>query len=103
MSRKSGPVGLQSWRTTFKTPIGWYDPGSGIPYLSTDNRAIAQMAARHLIAHACELLARPELTVKQVARRSGFRTVQYLSAVFREAAGQKPSDYRREKRRGLWF
>ena len=28
---------------------GWYDPKSGIPYLGTDNRAIAQMAARHLI------------------------------------------------------
>jgi LacI family transcriptional regulator len=66
-------------------------------------RSIHAEIRRVQIAHACELLARPELMVKQVARRSGFRTVQYLSAVFREATGQKPSDYRREKLRGLWF
>ncbi len=28
---------------------GWYDPGSGIPYISKDNRGVARLAAEHLI------------------------------------------------------
>ena len=51
------------------------------------------------IARACELLQRPGLSIKQVARRSGFRTVQYFSAAFSEAVGQSPSDYRRNQLR----
>jgi AraC-like DNA-binding protein len=39
------------------------------------------------------------LSIKHVARRSGFRTVQYFSAVFSEAVGQSPSDYRRNQLR----
>jgi LacI family transcriptional regulator len=51
------------------------------------------------IARACELLLHPGLSIKHVARRSGFRTVQYFSAVFSEAVGQSPSDYRRNQLR----
>ena len=29
---------------------GWYDPASGVPYLTTDNTAIARLAADHLLS-----------------------------------------------------
>jgi len=36
---------------------GWYDPGSGVPYIYTDNERIARLGAEHLLACGFERLA----------------------------------------------
>jgi LacI family transcriptional regulator len=36
---------------------GWYEPDSGIPYFATNNEAVAQMAAEHLIDQGFSQLA----------------------------------------------
>ncbi len=49
-----------------------------------------------------ELLLRPDMTIKQVAREAGFSSVQYMTRVFRVAMGETPARYRdhRDKGRG---
>ncbi|MFM8414188.1 MAG: hypothetical protein ACKOCX_05630, partial [Planctomycetota bacterium] len=37
--------------------FGWHDPGSGIPYIYTDNEQIARLGAEHLLACGFEQLA----------------------------------------------
>ena len=43
---------------------------------------------------AKDLLARTDLPILTVARRSGFAHASHLSAVFRREEGLTPSDYR---------
>jgi LacI family transcriptional regulator len=40
------------------------------------------------------LLAMSDLTIKQVARESGFASVQYMTRVFRAVTGETPARYR---------
>lgn len=50
--------------------------------------------ARIRIEHAKYLLSQTDLTIRAVASQSGFRTVEYFTAVFRNATGQTPYKYR---------
>lgn len=48
---------------------------------------------------AQDLLATSDLTIKQVARESGFSSVQYLTRVFRAMTGETPAGYRNKRNR----
>lgn len=48
---------------------------------------------------AQNLLATSDLTIKQVARESGFSSVQYLTRVFRAMTGETPAGYRNKRNR----
>ena len=50
---------------------------------------------RRRIAHACELAETTDLTVEQIAGRSGFGAVETLRHHFRRVVGTTPTDYRR--------
>jgi len=41
------------------------------------------------------LLISTHLPLEQVAQQTGFRSAQYLNAVFRRILGQTPGEYRR--------
>ena len=47
---------------------------------------------------AKQLIAATELPLKQVAVEAGFRSVQYLTVLFRRDLGQTPAEYRRTSR-----
>jgi LacI family transcriptional regulator len=42
------------------------------------------------------LLAETDLSMVEIARRSGFHHVEYLSAAFKRTVGMAPSQYRRQ-------
>lgn len=44
-----------------------------------------------------ELLSSTDDTLDQIAKKTGFRSVQYLATVFRESIGQTPGDYRKRR------
>lgn len=50
------------------------------------------------VARAIELLRLGNLPVSTVAERAGFRSAEYMAAVFRSQLGTTPSQYRREDR-----
>lgn len=50
------------------------------------------------IARAQQLLQESDLPLGQIARRTGFEHVEYLSAAFKRAVGQPPGAYRRRAR-----
>jgi len=49
------------------------------------------------IGQVCDLLRETELTLEQIAKRTGFSTSQYMLQVFRKATGITPGTYRREQ------
>ncbi len=49
---------------------------------------------------ARRLLRESDVPLKQVAAKTGFGSVQYMTTVFRRQWGQTPGDYRREARPG---
>jgi LacI family transcriptional regulator len=57
-------------------------------------RTIHQEIQRMRLAKVKELLVMSDLTIKQVARESGFASVQYMTRVFRAATGETPAKYR---------
>jgi LacI family transcriptional regulator len=57
-------------------------------------RTIHQEIVRVRIDAAKRLLLLPEVPVKDVARRTGFSTVQHLTNAFRTAVGETPASYR---------
>lgn len=57
-------------------------------------RSIDSEIRRVRLETAKELLARTALPLREVARRSGFGSEQYLSAVFSKEVGNRPSQYR---------
>jgi LacI family transcriptional regulator len=58
-------------------------------------RTVYQEIQRTRIARAQQMLAENALPIKQVAERTGFRSVQYMTRVFRAAVRQTPAAYRR--------
>jgi LacI family transcriptional regulator len=58
-------------------------------------RSIHAEIQRVEIERAKDLLVHTTLLVKQVARRSGFKHVQYMTEVFRRHVGQSPAKYRK--------
>lgn len=57
-------------------------------------RTIHQEIQRVRLAKVKDLLAMSEMTIKQVARESGFASVQYMTRVFRAVTGETPARYR---------
>jgi LacI family transcriptional regulator len=58
-------------------------------------RTVHAEIQRVQIERARRLLVETNLLVKQVAQRSGFRYVQYMTSVFRRHSGQSPAEYRK--------
>jgi LacI family transcriptional regulator len=57
-------------------------------------RTIHEEIERVRLARVKELLLSPDMTIKQVARSTGFSSVQYMTRVFRAALGETPARYR---------
>lgn len=57
-------------------------------------RTIHKEIERIRLARVKELLLSPDMTIKQVARATGFSSVQYMTRVFRAAVGETPARYR---------
>jgi AraC family transcriptional regulator len=53
-----------------------------------------RFVVRQRIARASEFLARPELSIAQIARLVGFRTPSHFTTVFRRVTGVTPGRYR---------
>lgn len=47
------------------------------------------------IEHVCNLLRETDLSLEQIATRTGFATSQYMLEVFRKTTGVTPRHYRR--------
>jgi LacI family transcriptional regulator len=62
-------------------------------------RTIGQEIQRVRIQRAKDLLEQTDLPIKQVARRSGFRGVEYLTRMFGRLTGQTPGEYRKRVRK----
>jgi len=60
-------------------------------------RTIHQEIQRVRLNRCQELLARSDLTIKQVARASGFASVQYMTRVFSAVVGETPARYRAKR------
>jgi len=60
-------------------------------------RTIHQEIQRVRFARVKELLVMSRLTIKQVAKESGFASVQYMTRVFRAASGETPALYRKRR------
>jgi LacI family transcriptional regulator len=60
-------------------------------------RTIHQEIHRVRLERAKHLLVTSELAVKQVAKESGFASVQYMTRVFRAGTGETPASYRRRR------
>ena len=63
----------------------------------TAGRTIHQEIQRIRLARVKELLVSSDLAIKQVARESGFASVQYLTRVFRAVTGETPAKYRERR------
>jgi LacI family transcriptional regulator len=57
-------------------------------------RTIHEEIERVRLARVKKLLISPEMTIKQVARATGFSSVQYMTRVFRAALAETPARYR---------
>jgi LacI family transcriptional regulator len=57
-------------------------------------RTIHQEIQQVRLNRVKNLLAMSDLTIKQVARESGFASVQYMTRVFRAVTGETPARYR---------
>src|SRR5439155_25473468 len=57
-------------------------------------RTIHQEIQRVRLQRVRELLTSSRLTIKQIARESGFASVQYMTRVFHAATGETPARYR---------
>lgn len=61
--------------------------------------SIHEDIVRVKLAEACRLITTTELPLKTIARRAGFRTVSYMTTLFRRRLGQTPAKFRRENQR----
>jgi LacI family transcriptional regulator len=59
-------------------------------------RTLHDELRRVRLARAKQLLVEPSLTLKQIAVRCGFPSVQHLTEVFRQCEGVAPAAYRRQ-------
>jgi LacI family transcriptional regulator len=57
-------------------------------------RTIHQEIQRVRLERAKQLLVMSGMTIKQIARESGFASVQYMTRMFRSATGETPAKYR---------
>jgi LacI family transcriptional regulator len=64
-------------------------------------RTVNQEIRRVRLDLAKDLLAHSDIPIKQIAIDAGFGTIQYMTRVFRVAAGQTPASFRRSRTR--WY
>jgi LacI family transcriptional regulator len=62
-------------------------------------RTIHEEIERMRLSRVRELLVNSDMTIKQVARGTGFSSVQYMTRVFRNALGETPARFRSKRRR----
>jgi LacI family transcriptional regulator len=62
-------------------------------------RTIHEEIERMRLSRVRELLVNSDMTIKQVARGTGFSSVQYMTRVFRNALGETPARFRAKRRR----
>jgi len=62
-------------------------------------RTIHEEIERMRLSRVRELLVNSDMTIKQVARGTGFSSVQYMTRVFRNALGETPARFRGKRRR----
>ncbi len=62
------------------------------------NRSPYEMIQRIRFQHAEELLLKTDLSVSEIAQRSGFLTPEYFSAIFKKRVGVSPRAYRQQSR-----
>ncbi len=60
-------------------------------------RTVHQEIERTRVERAKELLLHLDITIKQVAASTGFSTVQYMTQVFRNAVGETPGVFRKNR------
>ncbi len=65
------------------------------------DRTPGEELRRVRLAHVQRLLRNAELTIHQVALRSGFSSPAYLAQFFRQHTGQTPSQFRQAQREGM--
>jgi LacI family transcriptional regulator len=80
---RAAKVSRSTLRTRFKAVTG---------------RTIHAEIQRVQIEQARRLIATSSLTLKQIATRTGFRHVQYMTTLFRRYVGKTPAAYRRQWR-----
>ncbi len=56
-------------------------------------RTIHEEIEQARVGRVKEMLLRPEMTIKQIARVAGFSSVQYMTRVFHEAVGETPGKW----------
>lgn len=90
----------------FKEKISVADIGKSVhlsgSYLShifseTFDRTLTEYLTDVRVEYAKRLLAKPELSISEVAYESGFEDVSYFSRVFKKAEGITPRDYKKKK------
>lgn len=60
-------------------------------------RTVNEEIRRVRLELAKDLLAHSDIPIKRIAFETGFRTIQYMSRVFRAAAGRTPASFRRAR------
>lgn len=90
----------------FKEKISVTDVGRSVhlsgSYLShifseTFGRTLTEYLTDVRVEYAKKLLAKPELSISEVAYESGFEDVSYFSRVFKKAEGITPRDFKKKK------
>jgi LacI family transcriptional regulator len=71
--------------------FGWYEPDSGVPYIFTDNRAIGQLGAEHLLTCGFEHLAFYGYPRTSTSGWSDERARAFTAAC--RAAGREPHSF----------
>lgn len=59
-----------------------------------EGRTIEKFFIAQKVAHVCELLAYGQLTVSEIAWRTGYSSVAHLSRQFKQVTGLTPTQYR---------
>ena len=61
-------------------------------------RSIRQEIVRQRLNHAIEMLGETDLELKVIARKAGFGSQAYMTAVFQEKLGKTPGSFRNHLR-----
>ena len=67
-------------------------------FRSSLNRSVHQEILQARLRRAMDLLAASELSLAEVAERTGFKHQEYLGAVFKARTGKTPAEFRRQRR-----
>jgi len=55
---------------------------------------VTDYTQRLRIAHACEMLSDPDISIAEIAEKTGYRDVKYFAKIFRRIMGMSPVLYR---------